>query len=190
MADRAGPRPGRSRRRWPCRHRGCSPPCTGDLGRARLPGHGVARARRPATAVPSWTTCSIIVVSCEATSWDRARCVAPAEWRSTAPSLATVARTRRGGTNTPPVATVLTMSRTCCAVTASSWPMGVDADVRYLPGRGVALHQTGRLGREVEPGGTARSRAWRSEPPAGPRRAAGRSRWSRCSTTGPGSGWP
>ena len=72
------------------------------------------------TAVPSWTTCSIIVVSCEATSSLRARWVAAVGVLVTVPSGATVAWTRRGGTNMPPVPTVLTMSRTCCAVTASS----------------------------------------------------------------------
>ena len=78
------------------------------------------------TAVPSWTTCSIIVVSCADTSWENARWGRPGPFSVIDPSVATVAWTSRGGTKTPPVATVLTMSSTCWAVTASSWPIGVE----------------------------------------------------------------
>ncbi len=104
------------------------PPCTGSGIWAVPVFPATVYPGTPAvTAVPSWTTCSIIVVSCDGDLLgERPVRWPPARVLVTDPSVATVAWTSRGGTNTPPVATVFTMSRTCWAVTASSWPMGVE----------------------------------------------------------------
>ena len=92
----------------------------GNLRSAGLSGDGVAgdagasppcRLGRPAPSSPSART------KPETTAPDG---MAAGRSGSTVPSGAMVARTRRGATNTPPVATVLIMSSTCWAVTASS----------------------------------------------------------------------
>ena len=76
--------------------------------------------------VPSFTTCSSMVVSSESTEGEKTWWVAEGAVLVTAPDGLTVAWTSFGATYVPPLATALYASSTCRALTASTWPMGRD----------------------------------------------------------------
>ena len=74
--------------------------------------------------VPSFTTCSNMEVSSESTGGEKTWWVAEGAVFVTTPEVLTVACTSFGATKVPPLATALYASRTCRALTASTWPMG------------------------------------------------------------------